>query len=567
MNLSALSKPHIRAITLIAVIIIFSIILSIKHIRFDLTSEKKYTLSDFTKETLSNLPDNIYIKVYLAGDDLPGNLQILKNAIKEQLEEFKVYGKDNFNYEFINPSESPIRKERFAIYEQLTSYGLFPFEAKEISASGKSSQTMVFPGAVISYKDKNLGINLLSATSGVSPESEVNVNNSIEDLEYRLTNGLVKVLRNKKPAIAFIEGQGELSEYEVMDMTRTLSEYYTVKRGKINSDINILNDFEAIIIAKPQKPFNEQDKYVIDQYLMRGGNILWLLEGTVTNLDSLFAKSYTISLNNNTELDDMLFNYGVRVNKNLIYDKYSAPIGIRMRGANGKSRIEMFPWHYFPVIAGKNKHLISKNLDYIRAEFVSSIDTLKNQKGVKKSVLLSSSNFSKKHQIPVRMELAQARRKYDDNYFNDGQQIISVLLEGNFESVFKFRTPQSLFPNKKIPAPISKSKYAKMIVVSDGDIIKNYVSPNNKPYPIGFDIFSKQQFKGNEQFILNAVNYLCEDGGLMKIRSRELKLRLLDIELIKNNRFLIQLINLSLPILLIIVFGFIILIIRKRKYN
>ncbi len=567
MKLSASFSPAIRAVILIFTVIIITKILSISHIRIDLTSEKRYTLSKFTKNTLKNLPDKVYVKVYLDGDDLPGNIQVLRNAVKEQLEEFKIYGGSNFMYEFIDPSQSPKQKQRFAMYDKLASAGLFPIEAEEISASGKSSQKMIFPGAIISYKDKEMGINLLSATSGVAPESELNVTHSIEELEYRLTNGLTKILRHQKPSVAFTEGHGELSEYEVVDISKTLSEYYDVKRGAINGQPGVLDEFEAIIIAKPQKAFSEQDKYVIDQYIMQGGNVLWLLEGAITNLDSLFAKSYTLALDNKTELEDMLFNYGVRVNKNLISDKYSAPIGIRIQGTDGKPRIKMFPWYYFPVIAGKNKHLISKNLDYIRAEFMSSIDTLDTQKGVKKSVLLSTSTLTRKEQVPVRMELSQAKYMPKDEQLTAGEQIVSVLLEGNFESTFKHRSPQSLFPDKNIQEPLIKSKHAKMIVVSDGDIIKNYISQNNKPYPVGFDVFTKQLFKGNEQFILNAVNYLCEDGGLMSIRSRELKLRLLDIEKIQANRFTIQLLNLIIPIVIIIVFAIAMLYIRKRKYN
>lgn len=567
MKLLSPSNPLRRALLLIAAVVILTKLLSFEHIRIDLTSEQRYTLSDFTKTTLNNLPDRVYIKVYLEGPDLPGNIQVLKNAVREQLEEFKIYGADNFMYEFIDPSESAVQKERFAMYDKLAKAGLFPIEAEEISSSGKSSQKMVFPGAVISYKDRELGINLLSATPGVAPESEINVTHSIEELEYRLTNGLTKILREEKPQIAFTEGHGELSEYEVMDMSRVLSEYYDVKRGQIGGQIGILDPFEAVIIAKPQATFNEQDKYVIDQYIMQGGNVLWLLEGAVTNLDSLFAKSYTMALGNQTELDDMLFSYGLRVNKNLIMDKYSAPIGIRVQGADGQARIEMFPWYYFPVIAGKNRHPVSKNLDYIRTEFVSSLDTLDTQEAVTKSVLLTTSELTRTEQVPVRMETAQARNMPPDELLTSGEQIISVLLEGQFESVFRYRSPQSLFPNRQIDPPLNKSKHAKMIVVSDGDIIKNYISQDNRPYPVGFDIFTKQRFDGNQQFILNAVNYLCEDGGLMSIRSRELKLRLLDVEQVQNNRLLIQLMNLSLPVIIIMMFGLIILYIRKRKYR
>jgi ABC-2 type transport system permease protein len=567
MKLFSSSQPGIRTAALILIILLAAWILSIPRLRFDLTSEKRYTLSDFTKTTLEDLDDIIYIKVYLEGPEMPVNLKTLRNAVQEQLEEYRVYGGDNFEFEFINPSESPKQEQRFAMYEKLAKAGLFPIEAQEVSEQGRSSQKMVFPGAIVSYKGRELGVNLLSATSGVAPESEINVNHSMEELEYRLTNALQKVTRKEKPQIAFTEGHGELSEYAVMDMSRVLSEYYEVKRGSIGGQPGILDDFKAIIIAKPQKEFSEQDKYVIDQYIMSGGNVLWLTEGAVTNLDSLFESSYTMALGNETGLDDMLFNYGLRINADLIMDKQSAPIGIRVMGADGEPRIEMFPWYYFPVISSDNNHPISKNLDYIRTEFVSSIDTLSTQEGIQKTVLLSTSRYSQTEQVPVRIELAQANRMPPDAYLTAGKQAIAVLLEGRFESVFKLRSPQSFFPNKNIPEPKYQGEHSKMIVVSDGDIIKNHISSDNRPYPVGFDVFTKEHFEGNQQFILNAVNYLCEDGGLMSIRSRELKIRLLDTEKIQNHRLLIQILNIGIPILIILIFGFIINFVRRRKYK
>jgi len=567
MKLFSFSQPGIRTAALIAGIIIAAWLLSIPRLRIDLTSEKRYTLSDFTKTTLEELNDIVYLKVYLEGPEMPVNFKTLRNAVKEQLEEYRVYGGDNFEFEFINPSESSKQEQRFAMYEKLAKAGLFPIETQEVSEQGKSSQKMVFPGAIISYKGRELGVNLLSATPGVAPESEVNVNHSMEELEYRLTNAVQKITRKEKPQIAFTEGHGELSEYGLMDISRVLSEYYEVKRGSIGGQIGILDDFKAIIIAKPQKEFTEQDKYVIDQYIMNGGNVLWLTEGAVTNLDSLFESSYTMALGNETGLEDMLFNYGVRVNNDLIMDKQSAPIGIRVRGADGEPRIEMFPWYYFPVIRSENNHPISKNLDYIRTEFVSSIDTLTTQEGIEKTVLLKTSSYSQTEQVPVRIELAQANRMPPDAYLTSGKQTIAVLLEGRFESVFKLRSPQSFFPEKSIPEPKYKGAHSKMVVVSDGDMAKNHISPDNRPYPVGFDIFTKERFEGNEQFILNAVNYLCEDGGLMSIRSRELKIRLLDTEKIQNHRLLIQIVNIGIPVIIILIFGFVVTFVRRRKYK
>ena len=567
MKIKNTSNPIVKLAIFIAGIIIMAWLLSLYRIRIDLTSEKRYTLSEYTISTLENLNDIVYAKVYLEGSEMPINIKNLRNAVKEQLEEYQIYGGENFSFEFIDPSESPKQETRFAMYKKLAEAGLFPIEASEVSDKGKSSQKMVFPGLILSYRGRQIGVNLLSNTSGVAVESELNVNNSIEELEYKLTNALQKILRNKKQEIAFTAGHGELPQYNLMDISRTLSEYYNVRGGKLRGQIGVLDSFKAVIIAKPTTKFSEQDKYVIDQYIMNGGNVLWLTEGTNTNLDSLFANSYTLALAHESDLRDMLFNYGVRINQNLIMDKQSAPIGIRIKGTDGQARIEMFPWYYFPVISTNNNHPVSKNLDYIRTEFPSSLDTVGSDPNIKKTILLSSSNLSLTEQTPARIELLQAERMPPDEYLTSGKQNIAVLLEGKFNSAFKFRSPKDIFPNKNIQSSKTKSEYSKMIVVSDGDIIKNEVSSDNRPYPVGFDIFTQRRFDGNKQFILNAVNYLCEDGGLMSLRSRELQLRLLDKQAVKNNRLVIQIINIGAPILLILLFGFILVFIRRRKYS
>ncbi|MEA2042562.1 MAG: gliding motility-associated ABC transporter substrate-binding protein GldG [Bacteroidota bacterium] len=567
MNLFYKISPKLRFPLVLVAVIGIAYLLSLFRVRIDLTSEKRYSLSDYTKESLTNLKDVIYIKVYLEGDELPLNIKNLRTGVKEQLEEYKIYGKDKFEFEFIDPSESPKKEKRFAMYKKLAESGLFPIEAQEVSDKGKTSQKMVFPGLIMSCQGRQIGINLLSNTSGVAAESEVNVNNSIEELEYKLTNGIQNVLREKKQAIAFIEGHNEVPEINTVSISKALAEYYNVRRGALNGQIGILDNFKAVIVAKPMKKFSEKDKYVLDQYIMQGGNVLWLEEGTNTNLDSLFANSYTMALAQQTGLNDMLFNYGVRINQNLIMDKQSAPIGIRIEGTDGQARIEMFPWYYFPVISPNNNHPISKNLDFIRTQFVSSLDTVGADAEIQKTILLSTSNHSLTESIPARIELAQAKRMPPDEYLTAGSQDISVLLEGNFKSNFRMRSPSKIFPDETIPEPMYESNYSKMIVISDGDIIKNEMTQNGRPYPVGFDIFTKQRFEGNKEFITNAVNYLCEDYELMNLRSRELKLRLLNKDQIKNQRLIIQLLNMGIPVLIIILSGVLVVYFRKRKYT
>ncbi len=557
----------IKLIISLVIIISGAYILSIKFLRFDLTSEGRYTLSNYTKNILESLNDKIYIKVYLEGDGLPSTLKIYNKKIKEELDEFKIFANNNLVYDFINPSESHDKEVRFALYKNLSDKGIIPIETNEISEDGKSSQKMVFPGIIISYKGKESTINLLKSSMNVAPESEENVNASIQSLEYELTNAIQKLSKNKKPEIAFIEGQGELNEYEVMDITRVLSEYYLVKTGKINGTPGILDNFKAIIIAKPEKAFTEQDKFVIDQYIMKGGNVLFLIDGCKTNTDSLFLLGNTISLAQDLNLNDMLFQYGARINNDLLQDEFSSPIGLTTKGPNEKPIIKRFPWFYFPVLVSENNHVISKYLNYIKTEYVSTIDTVGKNSNIKKTVLLKSSPKTRLEQIPARISFNQINHMPHAEEMKAGRKNIAVLLEGEFTSVFKNRPVQKYFQNISLADVLTKSKAAKMILVSDGDIIRNEVSKIGKPYPIGFDKFTQQTFKGNQEFILNSINYLCDDEGLMTIRSRELKMRLLDNEKIKNHRFTIQLLNVLLPIFLVSFFGIIIYFIRKKKYT
>jgi len=561
-----MQKNIIKLLISVVIIIVGAYILSIKFIRFDLTSEGRYTLSNYTKNILKKLNDKVYIKVYLDGDGLPTTLKNYRKEIKEELDEFKIYANNNLEYEFINPSESADKEIRFSLYKNLSDKGIVPIQTNEITEDGKSSQKMVFPGAIISYKGKETTINLLKSSVNSIPESEENVNNSIQSLEYELTNAIQKLSKDKKPEIAFIEGHGELNEYEVMDISSILSEYYLVKTGSINGKLGILDNFKAIIIAKPQKQFTEQDKFVIDQYIMNGGNVLWLIDGCKTNMDSLFISGNTISLAQDLNLNDMFFQYGARINNDLLQDKFSSPIGLTAKGADEKPIIKQYPWYYFPVILTKNNHVISKYLNYIKTEFVSTIDTVGKNPNIKKTILLNSSPKSRLEPIPARISFSQINNMPSDKEMIAGEKNIAVLLEGKFTSVFKNRPIQKYFPNISLPDILIESKHAKIIIVSDGDIIKNEVSRKGKPYPIGFDKFTQQIFKGNQEFILNSLNYLCDDDGLMTIRSRELKMRLLDTVKTTKNKTVIQLLNVLIPLITILFFGILIYLFRKKKF-
>lgn len=554
----------IKLIISITLVIVLAYLLSIKFFRIDLTSEGRYTLSDYTKSLMQNLENTVLIKVYLDGNDLPIEFKKMRQAIKEQLEELKAYGGENIQFVFENPSSNPNPKIRNGVYKYLKKHNLLPVEINEITDEGNTSVKRIFPGAIITVGEKNTTVNLLKSSFGLDPQSEENINNSIQSLEYEFTNAIQKLTRKNKQKIAIIEGHGELGEYSLSSATHVLMEYYDVKIGQIRGKPGVLNDFKAIIIAKPQKRFSEQDKFVIDQYIMKGGNVLWLVEGTVTNLDSLFMSSYTIPLAQDINLNDQLFKYGARVNHDLIMDKQSAAIGL----PDSRGQVKLYPWYYFPVILSDNNHSVSKYLSPIRTEFTCTVDTVGEDPEIKKTILLKTSKFTKFALVQDKITLQNVNYMPKDSELKSGRKNVAVLLEGKFKSIFKNRPLSKYFPEMPNLKIIEKGKPAKMIVVGDGDIIKNDVDSKGKPYKLGYDAkFSKQFFKGNSEFILNAINYLCDDRGLMTIRSRELKMRLLDRKKIVNNRTLIQVVNIVIPVLLFIVFGIIIGIIRRIKYK
>ena len=536
-----LKNKFIQLIISVSVILLLSYLLSLKFFRLDLTSEGRYTLSNYTKSMLSEIDDIIFIKVYLSGKDLPINFKKMEQAVKEELEEFKIYANNNIEFEFINPSESADKNIRFSLYKTLQDKGIFPIETQELSEEGKTSLKMVFPGAIVSYGKNSQTINLLKSTTQGSRESERNINNSIQSLEYEFTNAIQKLLKTKKQKIAFIHGHGELDENHTFSMSNILAEYYDVYNTKINGTPEVLNQYKAIIIAKPRAKFSEQDKFVIDQYIINGGNVLWLVEGTNTVLDSLYTSRETLILGQDLNLNDQIFKYGARINSNLILDKKSSVITLPDRAGE----LKQHPWFYFPVVETDNNHSISKYLDFIKTEFICSVDTVGEDADIKKTILLKTSKLSKSIDASAGMliSLYQVNMMPTDAQLNSGRQNVAVLLEGKFKSVFKNRNLSTFFPENPYIKFKAENKHAKMIVVGDGDIIKNEVSKSGQQAPVGFDKFSRYIFKGNQEFVLNSLNYLCDDDGLMTIRSRELKMRLLDKQEVKKNKHLIQAIN------------------------
>ncbi|MFN8255794.1 MAG: gliding motility-associated ABC transporter substrate-binding protein GldG [Bacteroidales bacterium] len=566
-----MDRKKVRKQNIIQLVIIFVFILLLNYIvsflilRIDLTSEGRYTLSDKTIKLLKDIDDQVYVKVYLEGNDLPVGFKRMRRALNDMLEEFSSYSGKEFNFRFINPGENPDKKVRFGLYKQLYDKGLVPIESTETTEEGKTSSKMVFPGVVMVYMGKEIGINLLKNDPRYRNDSEDNINNSIQSIEYELTNGLRKLTTDKKQKIAFIEGHGELNEYEVMDISTALSEYYEVQRGNMSGMPGILDQFAAIIIAKPQNHFSENDKLVIDQYIMQGGKVLWLLDATKIDLDSMRNVPVTVAMPMDLNLEDQLFRYGVRLNPGLLQDIQSAGIALARAGSDNKPRIDVLPCTYFPVILSDNSHAINKYLNLLRFEFGGTLDTVSSSQNVKKTILLRSSDKSKFDYAPVQVSLDEIQRKPNEGAFKSKNLAVAVLIEGVFESNFKNRLLQDLvLTDENI---IKQSKPTKMIIASDGDIPLNQVSPKGEIYPVGYDINTRQTFMGNKDFMLNSINYLCDDEGLMSVRLREIKMRLLSKAKISKERNYWKFINTVLPVCIVILAGFATTYLRKRKYS
>ncbi|MEI7983698.1 MAG: Gldg family protein, partial [Bacteroidota bacterium] len=352
-----------------------------------------------------------------------------------------------------------------------------------------------------------------------------------------------------------------------IDLQNSLSAFYTVDRVTINHKINslavriksdsthdvLLNKYRAIIIAKPLKPFDEKDKFLIDQFIMRGGKVLWLIDPVFASMDSLQKYNTTIGIPNDINLEDMLFNYGVRLNLNLVQDMNALQIPVKTGQVGNQPQFDFFKWYFFPVLIPSLNHPVVNGLNAVKTEFISSLDTV-TARGIRKTFLLFTSPYSRTVNAPALIDLEILRERPDERLFNKGPQPVAVLLEGEFTSAFLYRIPPELTGNPGLGFR-SKSRYTKMIVIADGDIAKNdFSQKEGYPLPLGYDQYSRETF-GNKDLVMNAINFLCDDSGLISVRSRELKLRMLDGNRIVKQRLFWQLINVLFPVLLILGFG------------
>lgn len=563
----------VRLTAVLAILILINLIASYIYHRFDMTTEKRYSLSSSTKKLLSKLKSGAFIKVYLEGE-LPSGFLRLRNSTEDLLKEMESQSGGRIKYEFINPvKHATTEEEKYKIYQELTAKGLQGTNLK-VQSDESYKEQVIFPSLLVTIDGKSFPVNILEHQLGYSAEEKLN--HSIISLEYKIANGFKKLTETREYTIAIMQGHDEYIPSQLFDVARTLEESkYNIIAVDVSSKVKskagdslgtwIPPKTDLLIIARPMKAFSEVEKYRIDQFVMNGGRILWAIDGVdarteyLKNENNMFT-GQGIELN----LEDLLFTYGVRINKNLVQDaQQSAPIPLI---DNSSKEPMLFPWIFTPLLTPSNDNAIGKNLDPILSQYASSIDTIQNN--IRKSVILSTSQYGRALPDPVRVHLSAIKEKIDFKYFKQPYLPVGVLLEGKFNSLFKNRLNNEFVKQASELgiAPKEISTENRMIVLSDADIIRNEVSPKGETFPMGYEVYSEQTF-ANKDFILNCIEYLLDENNLLAARNKEIKVRLLDVKKIKQESTKWQLINLVIPFILISLFAILYRYVRKRKWT
>jgi len=554
-----MNKTQLNILGFIVGVIWLNIAAQYFYFRFDLTKEKKFTLHPATRAIVRDVNKSITITVYLDGD-LPATFRRLKNATADLLNDYAADAGNNIHYRFVNPIAGRSGIALDSTINNLYRVGIEPTSLNIKNENG-FAQKIIFPVAMVEGNGQSYPIKLLQNFDAAG-DYEENINNSIQNLEYLFTSAIQKILTQNHPRIGFTEGNDELTNQQLSDAITTLSDSYEV--GRVNLDVinkSGLDKLKMLVITKPQKEFTEVQKYKINYFVMRGGSVLWSIDQVGAELDSMSKSGEQLAFNRKLNLDDMLFMYGARVNYNLITDANCAEIPLSTGGVQGQ--IQMAPWIYYPLLMPDTSSSLVKNIDGIRSEFVSTVDTI-GVRGLKKSVLLKTSGFNKVHNTPKLLSLQMVAEQPDPREFANIPQTVGVLIEGSFPSVFLNRSvPAGISENFPVPA---QSKPGKMIVLGDGDLFKNQVSSRDgSPFPLGFDRYSQRTF-GNKTLLLNLVDYLSNDHNLIALRNKEVKIRLLDKAKLRNDKLTWQLLNVGLPLGMLILFAIFQHYYRSRKY-
>lgn len=552
-------KRTTAGLVLIGGVIVINVIGSFYFSRIDFTAEKRFTLSSLAKHTVSHLQQKVHLTLLLDGQ-LPSGFERLKRSALDLMNDLASYSAGMITFEVVNPLEGNAQQQQ-ANTEALADRGITPTNLNVRTETGFSQQ-LIFPAALITYGDQEIPVNLLLSRAGASHETVLN--NSIQNLEYAILSALRKIVSGGRPLIGFTEGHGELNNLQLFDAIQALTTGFQV--GFVNLDsitFEGLSQLTALVVAKPTQPFSEAEKFKIDHFVMNGGNVLWAIDQTDAELDSMRTTGEQTIIARQLNLDDLLFTYGIRFNYQLLADMNCAQIPLAMGNVGNQAQIELAPWLFHPVFIPTAPHPIVKNLEGIRSEFAGTLDTIAVP-GIYKSVILHSSPFSRLLNLPATVSLQLVEETPDPTQFRNKPFAVAALLEGPFPSAFLNRAvPPEI--NAPIQIPV-QGKPAKMIAIADGDVFRGQVNPTDgSPYPLGWDRYTEQQY-GNKSFLLNAIDYLTDDADIIALRGKEIKLRLLDQVKISEERLYWQLVNVALPPALLVMFGFVRRYLRRRRY-
>uniref|UniRef100_UPI00404B4E78 gliding motility-associated ABC transporter substrate-binding protein GldG n=1 Tax=Flavobacterium sp. TaxID=239 RepID=UPI00404B4E78 len=554
-------KPLYTLLATLLFLVVLNVFNQFFYARFDLTLDKRYTLSESTKKIIDDIQEPLFFDVFLEGN-FPGSIKKLQQETRQLLEEFEAQN-SNINFQFVNPLADVENPDEIinAFYDR----GMTPINIT-VEDRGKQSQEMIFPWAYAYSGKQSTKIGLLKNRLGATAEEKVI--SSVQHLEYALAKAIKTVTNEKSKKIAVLKGNQELEDSYIGDFALELRENYFIAPFTLDSvaqhpkeTLDMLAEFDLALMAKPKERFTDAEKLVLDQFVMRGGKMIWLVETVNIEMDSLYnAYGSTLAFPIDLNLNDLFFKYGFRINPSMIKDVMATPISLATGEEGSQKQYAQYPWLYSPMIYPDINHPIVANMDGVKLEFSNPIDTLKN--GIKKTVLLHASAYSKTVGTPAEVNLKMVNERPDKNEFLvPGNFPVAVLLEGNFSSVYKNR----VLPFT-IDKPITESPNNKMIVVSDGDVIKNQLNQNGKPMELGYDKWTESYY-ANKEFLLNAVNYLLDDTGLINLRTKEVSLPLLDKDKVYEDYNQIQILTVGLPILMIMLFGIIFIYIRKKIYS
>ena len=546
----------------LAVVAIFLIFTKSLFFRLDLTEEGRYSLSRATKDLVGKMQKPLTVQLYLDGD-LDANMLRLRRATEDMVRELNMYASEQLLLESVNPNSAITEEEREAEYAALESRGLRGMSVTVRSRGGKMTEQVIFPWAEVCSSRDTIAVCLMQPSAQKSGEEAVN--SAIADLEYLFVDAIRLLNRTEVRKIAFIEGHGELTEEYTYDASDALSRYFQIDRGVLGMDASVLDDYAAIIIAKPTEKYSESDKFIIDQYIMRGGRVLWMLDGAQMSSDMLSEGGATPLIALDVNLNDQLFRYGVRLTPTIVEDMQCAYMPINVARPTEQPRFEPIPWFYTPLLQGSPYHPITKTMQAVKADFASGIEIVGDTMGVSKEVLLISSNASHVNVAPTEINVLDAINVEPVDYFTTQYVPIAVALDGQFQSIYKHRmVPEGVIAN----GVVNQSQPTRMVVVADGDIIRNDVEQHREGLmlvPLGYDRVTRQTH-GNKDFIVNSILYLTDDEGLMSLRNRRIDLRLLNRAVVESQRDIWVWINTLLPIALLAIFGGIFYWQRKNKY-